>query len=193
MSWAVHPSSAARLLVRPFRGYEELARQAGDEAPTIAGGAFRLLLVIGAVVATTATGRLAPVELFVATFSFAYVPVIQLVALSAALRIVAKEIPVRRAFALYLAGHGPWLVTLLLVAAVCLLAPSPASVLFAILPPLVVVTFLWSAVLTYACFHRGLGLTRTRAALATGLHVVALTSLVVAYFLGMNQLGPLWR
>ena len=189
----MQPSSAARLLARPFRGYEELARQEGDDAPTIAGGAFRLLLVIGAVVAITATGRLAPVELFIAAVSFAYVPVIQLIALAAALRVVARTTPVRRAFALYLAGHGPWLVAMLLVAAVCLLAPAPAGILFALFPPLVGISFLWSTVLTFACFRRGLGLARARAAIATAVHVLVLTALVVAYFLGMNQLGPLWR
>ena len=187
------PSSAARLLVHPFRGYEELASQQGEDAPTIAGGAVRLLFVIGAAVAITATGRLAPVELAIATLSFAYVPVIQLIALAAALRVVAKGAPTGRAFALYLAGHGPWLVTLLLVTAVCLLAPAPAAVLFAALPPAVVLTFLWSGVLTFACFRRGLGLGRARAGIATAIHALVLTSLVLGYFLSMNQLGPIAR
>ena len=188
------PSAAARVMFRPFRTYAELAKAPADETPTILGGALRLLFVIGAVVAITATGRLAPIELFIATFSFAYVPVIQLIALAVALRAVARETPIRRAFALYLAGHGPWLLTLLVVAAVCLLAPSPASVLFALLPPLVLVTFAWSGVLTFACLRRGLGLGRARAGIATAIHTVVLTSLVVGYYLSMNQLGPqIWR
>ncbi|MBX3214043.1 MAG: hypothetical protein KF850_18555 [Labilithrix sp.] len=187
-------SAAATLVVRPFRGYDALARARGQDAPTITGGALRLLFVIGAVVATTAAGRLAPIELFVATFSFAYVPLAQLVAVTAALRAVARDVPLRRAFALYLAGHGPWLVTLLAVAAICLLAPSPADVLFAVVPPLVLGTFAWSGVLTFACFRRGLGLTRARAAIATALHMIVLTAIVVGYYLGMGQLGPqIWR
>ena len=186
-------SAAATLVVRPFRGYDALARARGQDAPTITGGALRRSLS-SARVATTAAGRLAPIELFVATFSFAYVPLAQLVAVTAALRAVARDVPLRRAFALYLAGHGPWLVTLLAVAAICLLAPSPADVLFAVVPPLVLGTFAWSGVLTFACFRRGLGLTRARAAIATALHMIVLTAIVVGYYLGMGQLGPqIWR
>lgn len=188
------PAAAARIMFRPFRTYGQLAQAPSDEAPTILGGSLRLLFVIGAVVAITATGRLAPIELLIATFSFAYVPVIQLVALAAAIRLVAKGVPIRRAFALYLAGHGPWLLTLLLVATVCLLAPSPARVLFALLPPLVLFTFAWSGLLTFACLRSGLGLSRARAGVATAIHTVVLTSLVVGYYLSMNQLGPqIWR
>ena len=145
-------------------------------------------------VAITATGRLAPLELFIATFSFAYVPLIQLIALAAAVRAVAKGTPIRRAFALYLAGHGPWLLTLLVVAAVCLLAPAPATVLFSLLPPLVLFTFAWGGLLTFACFRSGLAVSRARAGIATAIHTVVLTSLVVGYYLSMNQLGPqIWR
>ncbi|MBX3206912.1 MAG: hypothetical protein KF764_17710 [Labilithrix sp.] len=187
-------SAAASLVVRPFRGYEALARAAGDEAPTVLGGALRLLFVIGAVVATTAAGRLAPIELFVATFSFAYVPLAQLVAVGVALRAVSRTIPIRRAFALYLAGHGPWLIALLAIAAVCLIAPSPAEVLFAVAPPLVLGALAWSNVLTFACFRRGLGLTAPRAGIATALHSIVLSAIVAGYYLGMGQLGPqLWR
>ena len=181
-------------MFRPFRSYRQLAGAPADDAPTILGGALRLLFVIGTVVAITATGRLAPMELFIATFSFAYVPVIQLVALAAALRVVAKGTKVPRAFALYLAGHGPWLSTLLVVAAVCLLAPSPAGVLFPLVPPLVLVTFAWGGLLTFACLRSGLGLSRARAGIGTAIHSVVLTALVVGYYLGMNQLGPqLWQ
>lgn len=188
------PSAAASLVVRPFRGYDALARARGEDAPTIAGGALRLLFVIGAVVATTAAGRLAPIELFVATFSFAYVPLAQLVAVTVALRAVARDVPLRRAFALYLAGHGPWLIALLAIAAICLIAPSPAAVLFKVAPPLLLGTIAWGGVLTFACFRRGLALTAKRAGIATLLHTVVLIAIVVGYYLAMGQLGPqIWR
>lgn len=182
-------AAPARLLVHPFRGYEELARQ--EDGPTITGGAARLLFVIGTVVAISAAGRLAPVELVVAAFSFAYVPLIQLLALALALRAVSKAAAIPRAFALYLAGHGPWLVALLTIAAICLLAPSPATALAATVPFLVLGALLWGTLLTYACFRHGLGLSRRHAAAGTGLHVLALTAMVVSYFLAMGQLGPL--
>lgn len=56
-------AAPALLLARPFSGYAALARAhaAGeDDAPTALGGALRLLVVLGAVVSLTATGRLAP-------------------------------------------------------------------------------------------------------------------------------------
>jgi hypothetical protein len=190
----LNASYTARLLFRPFRGYEELATMGAEDTPTIAEGALRLLFVIGAVVATTASGRLAPIELVVAMVSFAYVPLAQLVAMGVALRAVSRTTPIRRAFALYLAGHGPSLATLLAIATLCLVAPSPARVLLAVVPPLALVMFAWGGLLTYACFRRGLGLTGARAGIATALHAVVLSSIIVGYYLGMGQLGPqIWR
>jgi hypothetical protein len=183
-------SSPARLMFRPFRGYAELAEATGDETPTVTEGALRLLFVVGAIVAVTASGRLAPIEHGVAMGSFAYVPLAQLVAMTVAVRAVSRTTPIRRAFALYLAGHGPWFFTLLTIAALCLVVPAPAGVLFRVVPPLVLFTFGWSGVLTYACFQRGLGLSKGRAGLATALHMIALTAVVVGYYLGMGQLWP---
>lgn len=186
-------SPPARLLVRPFRAYEELARSAPEDAPTVVGGAFRLLFVIGAFVAITATGRLAPVELAVATFSFAYVPVAQLVALAAALKVVSRPTPIARAFALYLAGHGPAIVVLLTISAACLVVPAErtARVLLASVPFLLLAMLVWGGVLTFACFRSGLGLGRLRSGAGVAAHTIVLTSLVLGYFLGMGQLGPL--
>ena len=184
-------SAAARVLVRPFRGYEALAK----DAPTITEGALRLLFVIGAVVAVTATGRLAPLELVVAMGSFAYVPIVQLVALSVPLRAVARQTSIKRAFALYLAGHGPAIVVLLVIAFVALLAPaeSTAAVLLRVVPLLVLAMLLWGSFMTYACFRSGLGLSRLRAGIGVALHFVVVVAVVVGYFLAMGQLGPqLW-
>jgi hypothetical protein len=185
-------SPPIRLLVRPFRGYEELAAATSDDAPTIAGGALRLLFVIGATVALTATGRLAPIELAVAMVSFAYVPLVQLVSLAAALRLVARSVPFKRAYALHLAGNGPFVIGLVAIAAVALLAPaeSTAPILLAFVPPLVLLTLVWSGFLTYACFRRGLGLGRARAGLAALAQTIFMVSVVVAYYLGMGQLAP---
>lgn len=163
------------------------------EAPTVLGGIARLLLGIGAFVAITATGRLAPFELVVAMGSYAYVPFAQFVALTIAVRVASRGISLRRAFAFYLAGHGPWLLLLFGIAAACLLAPSPAAVLFAVLPKAIPVTFLWSGILTYACFQRGLGLRSLRAGLSTAIYAVVLTSIILGYYVAMGQLLPLFR
>lgn len=186
-------SPAGLLLVRPFRGYAALAEEPGEGAPTILGGLVRFAFVVGAFVAVTATGRLAPVEHLVAAGSFAWVPVIQLVALAFALRAVARDVSLRRAFALHLAGQGPAMVVLLAIALTCLLAPAEATarILLRAVPWLLLVALVWGAVLRYACFRRALALSRARAAIATALYTFVLAGIVVAYFLAMGQLRPI--
>lgn len=184
---------SARVLVRPFRTYASIRDATLDESPTLVGGALRLLFVIGAFVAFTATGRLAPFELVVAMGSYAYVPIAQFVALSIAVRAVTRKVPLRRAFALYLVGHGPWFLMLLGIAAACLLAPAPATVLFAVLPKAIPLTFLWSGILTFACMKRGLGFSGGRAAVCLLIYLVSLPLLVLGYFVAMGQLVPLFR
>jgi hypothetical protein len=187
-------STPARLLFRPFHGYSELGKAEGEDAPTVAEGVLRILFVVGAVVATTATGHLAPIELVIAMGSFFYVPIIQAIAIGVPLRLLARDVPIRRGFALYLAGHGPWMITLVAIATIALVAPSPARTLFRALPPMVLATFAWGGVMTFACLRRGLGLSAARAGIGTFLHTIVLTALVVSYYLASDQLGPqLWR
>lgn len=185
-------SSSGLLLVRPFRGYAALATGTTDP-PSITGGLLRLAFVVGAVVALTSTGRLAPVEHLVAAGSFAWVPVIQLVALSVALRIVARDVPLRRAFAFHLAGQGPAMVVLLAISVLALVTPaeSTARVLLRSVPVLLATALGWGAVLRFACFRRGLGLSVPRAIVATLLYTLVLVAIVVAYFVAMGQLRPI--
>lgn len=187
-------SPAGLLLVRPFRGYSELAEQSGQDAPTVVGGLARLAFVVGAFVAVTATGRLVPVEHVVATGSFAWVPLVQLVALSVAVRAVARGVSLRRAFSLHLAGQGPAMVVLLVIAFGCFVLPADATarILLRSVPPLLLAALSWGAVLRYACFRRGLALSRARAGAATAIYTFVLVTVVVAYFLAMGQLRPLF-
>lgn len=181
----------ALLLARPFSGYAALARAEGDDAPTARGGALRILFVLGAVVSLTATGRLAPVEAVIAAGSFAYVPVVQALALAFALRVVAPTVPLARALALHFAGAGPWLLALLGVAAVALLAPRPAPALFTAVPILAVMAWTWGNVLTFALFRSALGLSRARSAAGLLLHLAGINVIVPVYFLAFGQLAPL--
>jgi len=187
------------VMFRPFRAYEELAaraRAADGEAgehdgPSVVGGAARLLVVVGAFVAWTATGRLTPAEAVGGAISFFYVPLVQLVAFAVAVRVVAPRARLRLAAAMYLAGNGPWIVFLGAIAALCLLASAPGRAIFEAAPFLFVGTWVWGVVVTYACFRRGLGVTRGRAAGATlVLHLVA-NAFVLGYFLVAGQLRPI--
>jgi len=185
-------SSPARLMVRPFRVYAELAlAEEGNGRPTVLAGMARFLFVFGAFVSLTATGRLAPNELVSGMISFSYVPIVHAIALGLATRSVAREIRLARAFALYAEGCGPWLFFLLLVAGGSLFAPAPARLLSGISGWMMLGATVWSGLLTYACFRSGLGLSRRRAATATALHYVFATGLILGYFLAAGQLLPI--
>jgi hypothetical protein len=185
-------STPARLMLRPFDGYADLALAAeGHGRPTVTGGMARLLFVLGAFVSVTATGRLAPFELVCAMISFAYVPFVHAVAVAVATRSVAREVRIARAFALYAEGYGPWFLLMLLIAGGSLFAPAPGRLLARSGGWMILATLAWGSVLTFACFRSGLGLSRRRAATATALHYVVVIGLVVGYFIGAGQLLPI--
>ncbi len=182
----------ARLMVRPFRGYEQLASAAEGEAqPRVIVSALRFLFILGAFVTVTATGRLVPTEIVSAMVSFAYLPLIHAIAVALAARAVAPLRSPARVFALYAEGYGPWFFFLLLVAGGSLFAPSPAGLLAATSGWLLLGAVLWSAVLTFACFRSGLGLSRARATAATALHYLVITSLILGYYVAAGQLLPI--
>lgn len=187
-------STPALLMLRPFRGYEELARAAeGEGQPRALVGGLRLLFVLGAFVSLTATGRLVPAELVSAMFSFAYAPIVHAIAVGLAARLVAPRLRPARVFALYAEGYGPWFFFFVLVAGGALFSPSPARLLGAVGVWMLLGTVLWSAVLTFACFRSGLGLSRPRAAVATFLHYLVLTGLILGYYVAAGQLLPILR
>jgi len=184
-------STPARLMLRPFRGYAELAGIEEREGRRALLGALRFLFVLGAFVSITATGRLAPTELLSAMLSFAYAPVVHVIAVGLAARVFAPRLRPVRVFALYAEGYGPWFLFFLLIAGGSLFAPSPARLLGAAGGWLLVGTVLWSIVLTFACFRSGLALSRGRAAAATALHYFILSGLILGYYVAAGQLLPI--
>lgn len=186
-------STPAQLMVRPFRGYAELARIQGEGRPDALFGVLRFLFVVGAYVSLTATGRLAPNELLSGMISFAYVPIVHGLSVCAATRAVTKDVPLRRAFALYMESYGPWFLLMIAVAGGSFFAPSPARLLSATGGWLVLAAVAWSAVLTLACFRSGMALSWKRAAAATFLHYLLVVGLILSYFLAAGQLLPILR
>lgn len=180
----------ASLMIRPFKGYERLSALEGEDAPTVIGGIFRLLFVMGACVAFTATGRLAPFELAGAMISFSYVPSIEAIAIAAVLRLFARRVPFRRAYALYLVGLGPWLLLFCAVSGACLFVPGTAR----LLPALVVAMWIadvWGIVLTCAWLRRGLGLSWKHTIGSMIVFYVVVHVIVLGYFLAAGQLWPI--
>ncbi|MBS2015382.1 MAG: hypothetical protein JST00_21015 [Deltaproteobacteria bacterium] len=177
-------------MLRPFAGYERLARLQGDEAPTVTAGATRLLLAIGGTVALTATGRLAPFELLGAMISFSYVPLVQIASVGVVLRLFAPKVPFRRAYALYLVGLGPWLLLFCGIAATCLFAPHVARAI----PALIVAMWIaygWGIVLTCAWMRKALALSWRKTIGAMLLLYTVVHAIVLGYFLAAGQLWPI--
>ncbi len=181
-------SETAHLLVSPFSTYERL--RAEGSVASVTAGAGRLLVVVGTLVAVTSTGRLAPFELLTAIPSFAYVLAIQAVGVAVVVRLFAAPggVRFRDAYALYLAGHGPWLLALLAMCAGCMLLDASP---LAFGPWLALGAALWGGLLTYAWLRAGLRLTRGRAFAAMGAFYVVLTACVLGYFVVAGQLLPI--
>lgn len=178
-----------RLMARPFRGYRELARE--PEAPSALVGFARFMFVIGVLVATTATGSFAPVELASAMVAFSWLPLSQVVGLAVTLRAVKREVPLRRALGLYLESLGPWMLVFLALSGSCLFAAQPAKVVFRVLAPLFLMASVWSVLLVYALFREAFGLGRKRAASAVVLFYVVVHAVVLGYYLLAGQLWPI--
>ncbi len=183
-------SLTLRVMAQPFRTYGAIAR--GDEPmPDWRVGALKLLFVLASFVALTATGRLAPIEIVVAMVSFTYVPVVHAASTALAVRAVAKgKASTKDAIALAYAGYGPWLLFFVIVSGLALFVPSPAQTLLRVVPPLVLVTFVWGIVVTYGSFRRGLELAGARAGAATFIHYLIMIAFVVGYYVIAGALLP---
>lgn len=189
-------SDDARVMIRPFRVYHELAE--ASPAPGVRAAIERaifLLFVIGAFVSFTAAGRLVAFHVASTMVFWSFVPVIQAVVFALVLRLLAPRAPVSRALALYFTGHGPWLLFLTALAGGCLFAPDVYAAFAAllrtgVLTGLLLGTWIWSGVLTFACFRAGLGLARGRAGLATALFYAGYVAAIVSYYLLMNAIQP---
>lgn len=178
-----------QLMARPIRGYRELA--ASGETPSIALGAGRFALVLGALVSVSATGRFAPAEALLAAVSFSWLPIIHLLSIRLTTRVFAPSFGWRRAYAFYLQGIGPWLLLFLVFIGGVLFAPHPERPSFILWAPLVGIAAVWSIALSYALFAGGLGLARGKAVLATLTFWVSNHILIFGYFLAVGQLWPI--
>jgi hypothetical protein len=192
-------SDDARVMARPFRAYAALA-VIEDHRParTAALRALLILLVIGAFVSLTTAGRLVAFHVVSTMVFWSFVPLVQAAAFAAALSLAAPRSPrpkIAPALALYFTGHGPWMVLFWIVAGVCLLAPHVYETMMwlirsGVLPVMLLGTIAWSGVITFACFRSGVGLSRGRAAAATALFYAGFTTVIVGYYLSMNEIQP---
>jgi hypothetical protein len=121
-------SDELRLLVRPVRGYRQLAAEPlTAPAALVVRRVGLLLLVVGATVSFASAGRLVLAHLVFVPISWLAFPALQLAGVTGALRFVRQRPPGLSAHALYLAGNGPFLLALLASSGILLLAPDVAG------------------------------------------------------------------
>jgi hypothetical protein len=193
-------SDDARVMVRPFRTYAELATARDEEADAATRSRLALrigliLLTLAGFVSLSAAGRLVAFHVASSMVAWSFVPLAQAAAFALTLRLVARDRRVLPALELYFTGHAPWLVFLLSLAGVCLFAPDVYAVMSAllakgVLPALMLVTIVWSAVITFACLRAGVGLPRGRAAGATALFYGLFSSAILGWYLALNEIQP---
>lgn len=184
------------VLVRPFRGYARAHEAATPGAWTLLRGPLRWLLVIGAFVALTTAGRLAWYHVVLPATVWAVFPAMQSAWVLVAARAMRSRAPASVVIDLYFRGHGVWYLLLIVVAAVCLLAPEPAEVLEAVstaglVMPIFVCATALSTWVTYAMFRAGLALSRSRAIGALAIFLLGYGGGIVAWFWLTGQLPPL--
>jgi hypothetical protein len=192
-------SDDARVMVRPFRTYAALAALGSPDTPARA-VALRIgffLFVLAGFVSLLSAGRLVAFHLIGSMVAWSFVPAVQVLAFTLAWRSIGGAARGRLlpALSLYFTGHGPWLLFLLAISAMCLFAPNPYLAFTALLstralPVMMLATIAWSMVLTFACFRAGLGLPRGRSFAATALFYLAFSGTIVGYYLAMNEIQP---
>ena len=183
-------STDVRLAFDPRRTYAELeeVRPAGGWRDALVRLAFTALL-IGTVVPMAATARVTLRDVALATVSWSFVPVIQLIVGA----LIITSAPARRvrmpdAIALLFAGHVPWSLWLLTTSAWIALAPAPAlgfswMVLSTLVPAV------WTSKIISAFCRTVLHATPRGARMRVAAHQAITWTIVVAY---ISWAGAAW-
>jgi hypothetical protein len=188
-------SEEARALVRPLATYRQLATAEVDDKKALAQKVAFFLVFIGAFVSLTASGRVVAMHVAGTMLFWCFAPLVQMAVVSVVLRLFAPKAPRARSLWLYFAGHGPWMFLLLALAAVCLFAPNVYDVMMwlvstLVLPLALIVTIVWSIVLTVAFFRAGVGMSRARAAGATVTYYLLYIAAIASWYFATNQIQP---
>lgn len=189
-------SSEAALLLRPFATYRALA---GDRGERSWRDLVRSILVegvfLGAFVSLTSAGRLVAAHIFFTTVFWGFLPLLQIAAVAAAVRLSAPRERVVPALSLYFEGLGPYYVFFLVLSAICLFVPNVYGAMTALLrigaiPGFLLATIGWGSTITWAFFRAGLGLSRARAGLGAAVFYLIFVGVVLGWYLAWNQIQP---
>ncbi len=183
----------------PFAHYAALASTAEPSSARWLWlrGPLLWLLMLGAFVSLTASGRLVWYHVLLPMTSWAFMPIFQVLWVSLLARNNPRGLSAARRVDLYFVGQGPNYLIMLFFIAMCLFTPHTRLAFYAIaftgiLPIVLTVLFSWSAMLTYAFFRSACGYSR-RAAWARSLGFLVLyAGGILAYFeLAGGQLSAL--
>jgi hypothetical protein len=189
-------SAEAMLLVRPFRTYRALAGRRSERTwRDLARGLLLEGALLGGFVSLTSAGRLVLGHVVFTALFWGFLPVLQIAAISAAVRATAPRERLVPALSLYFEGLGPWYVFYLVLPAICLFAPDVYGAMTALLrtgalPLYLLGTIAWGGVITWAFLREGLGLGRGRAGVAAAIFYAIFLGVVVGYYLACNEIQP---
>jgi hypothetical protein len=186
-------------MLRPFTAYAALRSEEPATWSAAAWGALRWLLLVACFVSWTTSGRLVADHIVLSPLAWGFGPILQAIWILIAIRLASRGsavLPARQVIALYFRGHGPWMLLLLAVSAICLFVPEPSSLwisglVFPALGALMLVALTWGAVLTYALFSAACGLDRWWSGVGTVVFYVGYGMSLLAHFAVTGQLAPI--
>lgn len=189
-------SDEVAIAIRPFSTYAALGRDRDKRSAADAARAVGLLLLfLGAFVSLTTAGRLVAAHLALTALFWGFVPVLQIGALAAALRIADRRARLAPAISLYFQGHAPYFVFFLVLSGLVMFAPDVYGTMTALLrvgalPIFLLATIVWGVTITWAFFREALDLPRSKARIACAVFYAIFVGVVVGYYLAMNEIQP---
>jgi hypothetical protein len=180
-------SLEAAISARPYATYRAL-----EFEPRIPGASFtlsaaKLPIAFGAAASMLGDGRLSLPLFLDGALAWTILPVLQSAVLLAVLALLRERAQSpKRLLTLFLAGNGPWMAWLLLMAGAPIVMTNPAFVLFpatpsAVLPAMFLGAFVWAGVVRHAFFRSAMGMTRWKASGALLMYCAALWGTVVTF------------
>ncbi|MEZ4298466.1 MAG: hypothetical protein R3B70_26175 [Polyangiaceae bacterium] len=189
-------SAEAALLVRPFRTYRALGGRRNERTWRDVARSLAIEgVLLGAFVSLTTAGRMVAAHVLYTAVFWGFLPMLQVGATAAAVRLFAPRERVVPAVSLYLEGLGPYYVFYLALSGLCLFVPDVYWFVSALLragalPLYLLGTIVWGVVITWAFLREGLGLSRGRAAGAAGVFYAIFVGVLLGWYLGWNQIQP---
>lgn len=159
-------------------------------------GPGKWALFIALAISFTSSARILPEHLVFAPLSWAFLPLWQFLWLWIVYRVLKPNRRFAELSDLYFAGHGPWLLYLLLISGLCIVAPEPWPIFEWLLSSGAMVVsglgvILWCAWLMVAMFRAGLGLSWWRSIGYSLFFYAGYAACLTGYFVVTGQLGPI--